>query len=324
MRLPPEIVDHIIDFVDDHGTLKACSLVAKGWAPRSRVHLFRNVVFRSHRRWKKIMPVGDASPARHTRTLTLEQGTTSRSRWINTDILYRFPHLYDFKNVETLILAGWLSEGFTEGGLKKYFSHFGKRLRTLELSGECITTDHFLVLLGHLPNLENLIIKEPIDNMETDRVLTVPPKLSGRLIVHTVYFRKDAIFPALCKLPLRFREIRLHAHLYDFEGLVRACADTLMEFRAIVMFDGEQGLCVCSHQTNSSRPTGKEFLLRRVQGPPRSGSRQEINRTHNSRSHSNRLEHHLQVYSEDYYRIHGVSHQRKTTRCDGVRRLGRL
>ena len=322
MLLPPEIVDHIVDFVDDRRTLKACSLVAKGWAPRSQVHLFRQVHFRSHRRWKEIMPVGDASPARHTRTLTLEQGTTPRRSWINTDNLYHFPHLYDFRNVETLILAGWLSEEFTKSGLKKYFSHFGQCLRTLKLSGECISADHLLVLLGHLPNLENLIMKEPVYGMRTARVLAVTPKLSGRLIVSR---STNATFPTLCKLPLRFREIRLHTHLYDFEGLVRACADTLMEFRAMFMFDGEQGLRVFSPtKLTPARPTGKEFLLRRVQGPPRSGCRQEINRTYNSRSHSNRLEHHLQVYSEDYYRVHGVDNQRKPTRCDEVHRLGRL
>ncbi|KAF9785080.1 hypothetical protein BJ322DRAFT_806597 [Thelephora terrestris] len=41
MTIPPEIVDRIIDYVhDDPETLIACSLVARDWAPSTRLHLF--------------------------------------------------------------------------------------------------------------------------------------------------------------------------------------------------------------------------------------------------------------------------------------------
>lgn len=232
MPLPPETVDHIIDFVGTPRALQACSLVAKSWVSRSRTHLFRDVVLFSHRRWQKIMPVGDASPAVYTRTLTLAQGITSQGRWINTDNLYPFlPHLRDFKNVETLILDGWISSRFTEGGLKKYFGIFGPSLRSLELGGNKISPDSLLVLLGHLPNLENLSMKERIkEEEEITRAPATPPKLSGRLTTHVPI---ENLPKVLCTIPLRFREICLLEHRHDYQELVTACAETLVDFRAM-------------------------------------------------------------------------------------------
>lgn len=232
MPLPLETVDHIIDFVGTPRALQACSLVAKSWVRRSRTHLFRDVVLFSHRRWQKIMPVGDASPAVYTRTLTLAQGITPQGRWINTDNLYPFlPHLRDFKNVETLILDGWISSRFTEGGLKKYFGIFGPNLRSLELGGNKISPDSLLVLLGHLPNLENLSMKERIEEEEKiTRAPATPPKLSGRL---TTRVPMENFPQVLCTIPLRFREICLLEHRHDYQELVTACAKTLVDFRAI-------------------------------------------------------------------------------------------
>ena len=231
MLLPPEIVDHIIDFVDDNRSLQACSLVAKSWVDRSRVYLFRDVALFSHRQWQKVMPTGITSPARYTRSLALVHGNTPRGRWITTDNLYPFlAHLRDFRNVENLTLDGWVPSVFSEGGLKKYFGHFGENLRSLVLGGERMSPDSFLVLLGLLPNLEDLSVKECIEGSKTGRVPTVSPKLSGRL---TIRVHTKSLFPTLCKLPLRFQEIRLQEHLHDYQELINACAETLVDFRAM-------------------------------------------------------------------------------------------
>ena len=237
MSLPPEIIDHIIDFINNHRTLQASSLVAKSWVCRSRTNLFQNVVLYSHRRWQKVMPVGDASPAVYTRTLTLAQGNTPQGRWIHTDNLYPFfSHLRDFKNVENLILDGWIPSRFSEGGLKKYFGHFGEHLRSLELAGERMSPDSFLVLLGLLPNLEDLSVKERIEGEATSRVLAVSPKLSGRLTIRV----KMETFSAICMLPLRFREMCLHEHQHDYQELIDACAETLVDFRAVSVDHGKR------------------------------------------------------------------------------------
>jgi len=237
MSLPPEIFDHIIDLVDNFRTLQACSLVAKSWVCRSRMRLFRDVVLFSHRRWQKVMPIGDTSPAIYTRTLTLAQGNTPWGRWINTDNLYPFfSHLRDFRNVENLILDGWVPSGFSEGGFKKYFGHFGEHVRSLELGGERMSPDSFLFFLGLFPNLEDLSVKERVEGGKTSRVPAVSPQLSGRL---TIRVHTASIFSTLCKLPLRFREICLQEHQHDYQELITACAETLVDFRAMSLDYGE-------------------------------------------------------------------------------------
>lgn len=230
MSLPPEIVDLIIDLVDNYRALQACSLVAKGWVYRSRKNLFRTVVLFTHHRWQNAISVGDASPAGYVRTLSMVQGITPPTRWINTDKLYPFlPHLRDFKNVENLVISGWAPSRFSEGGLKKYFGPFGGKLRSLELGGERMTPDSFLVFLGLFPNLEDLSVQERVVGEETTRVLTVSPKFSGRL---TVCAHSELLVKTLCKLPLRFREICLQDHKCDSQELIDACAETLVDFRA--------------------------------------------------------------------------------------------
>jgi hypothetical protein len=249
MPLPPEIVDNIIDEVGDLRTLKVCSRVAKSWVARSRTHLFRQVVLFSHRHWQETMSVGDTSPARYTRSLTLAQGNITRGRWINTVNLHQFlPHLKDFQNVERLILDGWVPSRFSEGELKEHFSHFGERLRSLGLSGEEMTSDSFLFLLGLLPNLEDLHLREPVVGTRTKPVFAVSPKLSGRL---TIRAYTSSIFSTLCKLPLRFREICLHEHGNDYQGLINACAETLVDFRAMSLGCGGWGPNIFSCESNS-------------------------------------------------------------------------
>ncbi|THU81705.1 hypothetical protein K435DRAFT_603998, partial [Dendrothele bispora CBS 962.96] len=42
--LPQELIDTLIDQVQDcPHTLRSCSLVARLWLPRSRVHLFKRI-----------------------------------------------------------------------------------------------------------------------------------------------------------------------------------------------------------------------------------------------------------------------------------------
>ena len=71
-RLPPELLDDLIDLLRDPETLKQCCLVSKSWIPRTRRHLFADIKFRSAddlESWKKTFPNIADSPACHTHTL---------------------------------------------------------------------------------------------------------------------------------------------------------------------------------------------------------------------------------------------------------------
>ena len=72
-RLPPEILDHIIDLLhDEPEALKQCCLTSKSWVPRTRRHLFANIELRSAddlASWTKTFQDIADSPACHARTL---------------------------------------------------------------------------------------------------------------------------------------------------------------------------------------------------------------------------------------------------------------
>jgi len=74
-HLPPEILDHTVDFLhDEPGELKQCCLVSRSWVPRARKHLFADVEFvskRSIKAWKKAFPNPSRSPAHYTRKLVI-------------------------------------------------------------------------------------------------------------------------------------------------------------------------------------------------------------------------------------------------------------
>ena len=71
--LPPEILDHVFDFLHDESeTLKGCCVVSKSWVPRTRRHLFAEIKFnwaRDLALWEKTFPDVANSPAYYTRTL---------------------------------------------------------------------------------------------------------------------------------------------------------------------------------------------------------------------------------------------------------------
>ena len=72
--LPPEIFDHIVDFLQgSEHALRACCLVSKSWIPRTRRHLFADLVFQTERHvrlWKRRFPDPSTSPAYYVKALS--------------------------------------------------------------------------------------------------------------------------------------------------------------------------------------------------------------------------------------------------------------
>ena len=72
-RLPPEILDYIVDLLHDtKHALVNCCLVSKSWIPRTRKHLFAHVSFPSEKdleSWKRVFPDPSTSPGCYTQTL---------------------------------------------------------------------------------------------------------------------------------------------------------------------------------------------------------------------------------------------------------------
>ena len=79
--IPPEIWDHIVDFLHDHPeTLMQCCLVSRSWVSRTRKHLFAIVKFSSpayFEAWKKTSPDPSNSPAHYTHALSIGLGAVT-------------------------------------------------------------------------------------------------------------------------------------------------------------------------------------------------------------------------------------------------------
>ena len=71
--LPPELLDYIVDLLhDDLDALRKCCLVSKSWIPRTRKHLFAEIVLftKEHlQSGKKTFPDPSTSPFRFARSL---------------------------------------------------------------------------------------------------------------------------------------------------------------------------------------------------------------------------------------------------------------
>ena len=75
-RLPPEILDHIVDYLRDEPTTpKTCCVVSKSWIHRTRKYLFAHVEFYAPESriglWRKTFPDPSNSPTHHTRSLSV-------------------------------------------------------------------------------------------------------------------------------------------------------------------------------------------------------------------------------------------------------------
>jgi hypothetical protein len=243
--LPPEILDHIADFLqDDIESLFQCCLVSKSWVPRTRKHLFAVAEFRSPNdidAWKETFPDSSNSPARYARTLKMNifpvaDEDATEGGWIPT--FSRVEHL-DLDNDLSLRL-GDSSEIVSLAP----FSRFSPTLKTLRVTSFFLPRSRVFNLIRSLPLLEDLAIigvdfgKDDEEDGGARTAVSSPasPKLTGSLELLGEMAR-----PAhrLLSLPsgVHFRSIVLSwGDEEDFRylmELVVACSDTLEDFTVI-------------------------------------------------------------------------------------------
>jgi len=85
-KLPPELVDRIIDFLhDEPKALAACSLVARSWTTTSRYHRFSWVRLTSNEDWAKFDRLIKISPSMsaHMRGVTIDVTGAHSARWMS-------------------------------------------------------------------------------------------------------------------------------------------------------------------------------------------------------------------------------------------------
>jgi hypothetical protein len=102
LYLPPELVDHITDFLhEEPEALKQCCLVSKSWIPRTRTHLFYHVRFKSRERllaWNENFPDPEDTPAIYVRSLSI--------RWNELQLREFLEFIRSFPRLEYLHVSG--------------------------------------------------------------------------------------------------------------------------------------------------------------------------------------------------------------------------
>jgi len=185
--LPPELTDHIIDFLhDDRKTLLSCSLVSKIWLPSSRYHLFGSLDIYSKERQDSLIRLLKNSPAstipNHVHTFSIV--TDQRSDIPNSfDTIA--PYL-DRLPVRSLTLKGHQWRPINkehEKDVLKWFS--GIRELETRLGFSC--SEHFFRLISSFCSLEKLRmhikgLRFRFDDLQPIRSFAFPPHLHTLVI----------------------------------------------------------------------------------------------------------------------------------------------
>jgi len=226
--LPPETIDHIVDMLHDTPkTLRNCSLVAKSWVPRTRMHLFADIKFSSSKvleSWKKTFPDPSNSPAFYTLTLSvncywaMRAADTEEDGWIRA-----------FSRIVRLDL-----ERYASGVSLPLFHESSPVLKSLRLTYSR-QDSYILDFVCSFPLLEDLTLISR-DYAEWDLPLTIKPSTSPPLtgtLQLSAFEGAETIVRKLLDLPngAHFRKLVLpHRDREDFHWvreLVVGCSETL-------------------------------------------------------------------------------------------------
>lgn len=238
IRLPQELLDHIIDFLcDSYPTLNICCLVSKQWIPRTRKHLFAEIEFETAHdvhSWNSVFSDPSTSgPACYAKALligypyVIKAAGKGKGLWLSA--FSRVAHLTmsipkrDPKAMEISLIP---------------FHGFSLVLKSLNMDASALTHSQVFDLVRSYPLLENLSI-DSLDHgdggNDTQPTATQPlnsPQFTGSLNLCT-YDSVELITSRLLSLPngIRFQTLGLMWHheedVLSTAALVKACRFTL-------------------------------------------------------------------------------------------------
>ena len=260
--LPQELIDHIIDYVGDRDSLRACSLVCSQWSARSRKHLFVQVYFAfatDPERWCACVRPGPSGPSSLVETLVLSKfGSPPTSRPPSSSHLPIFPnatsHFQSFSALRVLMIWEWY---MTTDRVSSMFHSFGPSLENvarLTLGRILIHPATFAMFISHFPRLDALSIitigfpRALVPTGDSHRetcVEIVPTHPRGKFHASgdpACRVPKEA-FEAITVLEPRFHRITLENIKYnawrDYWPLVVECGGSLEELFILVNETGE-------------------------------------------------------------------------------------
>ena len=239
-HLPPELLDQISDLLHDtRSALKNCCLVSKSWIPRTRRHLFADVVFHTTENlqsWKTTFPDPSTSPACYTRFLHVDfpQFITAEDvkggGWIQTfsqvvHLEIGIPRTLDAEEPELSLIP---------------FHGFSPALGSLHVTFTDLPPSLVSDLIHSFPRLRDLAVASRYRFSANDYIYqrpvaiqpSTPLAFTGSLRL-SLLAGMNAIVPRLLSQPggLHFRELRLTWHHEEdvllTAALVERCSPTL-------------------------------------------------------------------------------------------------
>jgi len=261
-RLPQELIDHIIDYVDDRDSLKACSLVCIQWSARSRKHLFVQVDFisvRNLRRWCACIRPGSSGPSSLVKTLVLSGFYPSSMSFSTSELnpsalSNAIFHLQSFSALRVLTIWEWC---MTTDHVSSMLHSFGPSLENvtrLTLGQIVIHPAILTMFISHFPRLDDLSIStiglpkaldlvcDPHHEPDIGIFSTHPRGKFHASGIPTCRVPKK-VFEAIAILEPRFHRVTLTHINYDtwrdYWPLVEACAESLEELHILASVAGE-------------------------------------------------------------------------------------
>ena len=229
-RLPAELLDYIVDHLHDtRYALESCCLVSRSWVPRTRKHLFADVLFRDEEElqsWKNKFPDPSTSPACYTKNLEVwcpEEVTAADAEergWIAAFSRVVYLDLEIPDRSEALLTP---FHGFSPAlkSLRVAYAIFPSS-RILDLLHSFSLVENFTAISWGLPSIENA------DGQPT----IVQPPLNGALKLAGLEGIDCIITQLLSPLGgLRFRKLELSLNceedISSMAEMVEMCYPTL-------------------------------------------------------------------------------------------------
>jgi hypothetical protein len=187
-HLPAEMLNHIVDHLHDtRDALRNCCLVSKSWIPRTRKHLFANIVFpgvKTLQSWERTFPNPSTSPARYARTLLVGSSHVVVTADADADGWIR-----GFSRVEHLVLDS--HSLFANSSSLVPFRGFSPSLKSLHITVAIYPSPRVFDLILSFPLLEDLALSvryatvgDDFDESPAAAQPSSPPVFTGSLEVH--------------------------------------------------------------------------------------------------------------------------------------------
>jgi hypothetical protein len=269
-HLPAEILDHVVDHLYDmRDALNSCCLVSKSWIPRTRKHLFTDVMFYTIKllqTWKEMFPDPSTSPGCYAKLLFV-----GNSEVVTVADAEAGGWITGFSRVVRLVVSSVHDESKTPF---VPFHGFSPVIKSLSVFTPTLLPPPILSFILSFPLLEDLSVirsrDAPIYDDDSDRLLTTtqpsnPPTFTGTLelrlgrgmrhFIHRLLFLPGGIhFRGLTLTWIHERD-----HLLTM-ALVEGCSHTLRSLEISYKLHGTsvRHLRPCRYLIFVSRRNGRD------------------------------------------------------------------